>query len=148
MQWTSEVNWTGFDFGVFAAMLGSACVAVELAMRHSGQRAYRLGAMLAVGGGFLMTWANLAVGIIGNEDNPQNLVFFGILLAGLIGALTTRCDVAGLARTLRVMAAVQMLIGLAAWGLGWAFLPVFTAFYVAVWLLAAKLFDQAATAST
>jgi hypothetical protein len=129
-------------------MLGSACVAVELAMRLSSQRSYRLGALLAVGGGFLMVWANLAVGIIGNEENPQNLVFFGILLIGLIGAFITRCDAAGLARTLRVMAAAQMLIGIGAWASGMAFLPVFTLFYVALWLLAAKLFNQAATAST
>lgn len=129
-------------------MLGSACVAVELAMRLSSQRSYRLGALLAVGGGLLMVWANLAVGIIGNEENPQNLVFFGVLLVGLIGAVITRCDAAGLARTLRVMAAIQLLIGIGAWASGMAFLPVFTLFYVALWLLAAKLFDQAATAST
>ncbi len=148
MQGTSDVNWSGFDFAVAGVMLGSACVAVELAMRLSSQRSYRLGALLAVGGGFLMVWANLAVGIIGNEENPQNLVFFVILLAGLIGAFITRCDAAGLARTLRVMAAIQLLIGIGAWASGMAFLPVFTLFYVALWLLAAKLFDQAATAST
>ncbi|MFZ9994559.1 MAG: hypothetical protein ACO3OV_07635 [Steroidobacteraceae bacterium] len=148
MQGTSEVNWTGFDFAVVGVMLGSACVAVELAMRLSSQRSYRLGALLAVGGGLLMVWANLAVGIIGNEENPQNLVFFGVLLVGLIGAVITRCDAAGLARTLRVMAAIQLLIGIGAWASGMAFLPVFTLFYVALWLLAAKLFDQAATAST
>jgi hypothetical protein len=88
--------------------------------------------------------ANLAVGIIGNEGNPLNLIFYSILLIGVIGALWTRFDAAGLALTLRLMAAAQLLIAIAAYALGWAFLPVFTAVYVAWWLAAAQLFAGAA----
>lgn len=144
MQWSQEMNWSGFDFLVFAIMLGTACAAVELAVRLSGHHRYRLGATLTIAGGFLMVWANLAVGIIGSEDNPQNLLFFVILMVGVIGALFTRFTAQGLARTLRVMAVAQLLVGLGAWVLDWAFLPVFTLFYVTLWLIAAKLFEEAA----
>jgi hypothetical protein len=145
----ADVNWSGFDFAVFGVMLAVACGGVELAVRlsrHSHDRGrYRLAAILTIGGGFLMVWANLAVGIIGNENNPQNQLFFGILAIGVIGAILTRFSAQGLAQTLRVMAGAQLLIGLVAWALGWAFLPVFTLFYVGLWLTAAHLFRKAAT---
>lgn len=147
MQFSSEMNWTVFDFGVFGVMLAVACGGVELAVHLSEKNSYRLAAILTLGGGFLMVWANLAVGIIGNENNPQNLFFFGVLAAGLIGALLTKFKAGGLAMTLRVMAALQLLLGLAAWALGWAFLPVFTLFYVALWLIAAQLFAKTADVS-
>ena len=143
MQVSSEMNWTGFDFLVFGLMLAVACGGVELAVHLSDKNSYRIAAILALGGGFLMVWANLAVGIIGNENNPQNMLFFGVLAAGLIGALLARFKACGLAATLRVMAVLQLLLGIAAWALGWAFLPVFTLFYVALWWMAARLFAKA-----
>lgn len=149
MQVGSTVSWTGFDFLVFGLMLAIACGGVELAVRlsrHSPDRGrYRLAAILTLGGGFLMVWANLAVGIIGSENNPQNQLFFGVLAIGLIGALITRFSAQGLAHTLRAMAAVQLIIGLSAWALGWAFLPAFTLFYVGLWLTAAHLFSKVAS---
>lgn len=143
MQISGEVNWNSYDFFVFGVMLAVACGGVELAMGLSKHSGYRVAAVLTVGGGFLMVWANLAVGIIGSENNPQNQLFFGVLVIGLIGALVTRFSAQGLAFTLRVMAAAQLLIGLMAWALGWAFLPVFTLFYVALWMIAAHLFSKA-----
>jgi hypothetical protein len=103
---------------------------------------------MSVGGGFLMVWANLAVGIIGNEENPQNLIFYGVLLIGLAGALYTRFDPQGLKWTLRTMAAAQLAVFLIALSLGWALLPVFTVFYFSLWLIAGELFSKSATASS
>lgn len=144
MQVSSEMNWTGFDFVTFGVMLAVACGGVELAVHLSDQNSYRIAAILALGGGFLMVWANLAVGIIGNENNPQNLLFFGVLAVGVIGALLSRFRASGLVLTLRTMAVAQLLLGIAAWALDWAFLPVFTLFYVALWGMAAQLFAKAA----
>ena len=33
---------------------------------------------------FLLIWINLAVGIIGSEDNPANLMYGAVLLLGLV----------------------------------------------------------------
>ena len=41
--------------------------------------------------GFLLVWVNIAVGFLGNENNPANLMFFGLLGLTLVGAL--RCAV-------------------------------------------------------
>lgn len=147
MRITGQGDWTAFDFAVFGVMLGTVCLGVELAMRLSSRWSYRVAAIMTVVGGFLMVWANLAVGIIGNEENPRNLVFYAVLLIGLIGALITRFDARGLMWTLRLMAGVQLIVFLIAASLGWALLPVVTAVYFALWLVAGELFRKAANAT-
>lgn len=144
MRLTGQGNWTVFDFVVAALLLGSVCAGLELAMHLSTSWTYRLAAIMTVCGGFLMVWANLAVGIIGNEGNPQNLIFYSVLLIGLAGAVYTRFDPKGLKWTLRTMAATQLVVFLVASSLGWALLPVFTVFYFALWLVAGELFGKAA----
>lgn len=134
--------WTAFDFIVFGLMLLGLGVGIVVALKMSKRSTYRLAALLVLGGGFLMVWANLAVGIIGNEENPRNLIFYVVLIVGLIGALATRFAPRGLCLTLRAMAAIQLLIGVGTAVLGWALLPVFTVFYVALWLVAAQLFAK------
>lgn len=143
MHFMDQVEWTAFDFVVFASMLIAVCIGIEIAMHLSTRWSYRLAAIIAVGGGFLMVWANLAVGIIGNEENPQNLMFYAVLVIGLAGALFTRFDASGLKWTLRLMAGAQVLVAIIAAALDWALLPVFTLFYVALWLVAAELFNKA-----
>ena len=90
MRFTSEVNWTASDFifaGVLFAIIGGA---FELAVWASRNRAYRAGAALALLGTFLTIWANLAVGIVGSEDNPATQLFFVALLVGIVIACVGR----------------------------------------------------------
>jgi len=96
MRFTSEVNWTASDFifaGVLFALIGGA---FELAVRASSSRFYRGGTALALLGTLLTIWANLAVGIVGSEDNPANLWFFAALLVGIAGAIIARFRAAGM----------------------------------------------------
>lgn len=104
MQFTSEVNWTGSDFAVMGVMLGTVCVAFEVAVRVARTHAYVVGAGVAVVAGFLLTWINLAVGIIGNENNPANQIFFGVLLVAMFGAVFSRLRPLRLARAMEVTA--------------------------------------------
>ena len=142
MRFTGEDAWTAFDFVVFSVMVGAVCAGFELAMRLSNQWTYRLGAIMSVMGGFLMVWANLAVGIIGNEEDPRNLMFYGVLLIGVVGALVTKFNARGLTWTVRTMAAAQVVIFLVSALLDWALLPVFTVFYVSLWVIAGELFKK------
>jgi hypothetical protein len=90
MRFTSEVNWTAGDFifaGILFALIGGA---FELAVWASRNRAYRAGAALALLGAFLTIWANLAVGIVGSENNPPNMLFFAALLVGFVMACIGR----------------------------------------------------------
>ena len=107
MQFTSEVNWDGFDFLVWGAMLLAACGTYELFSRISPNRAYRLGVGAAIVTGFLVFWANAAVGMVGDEDNVYNLLFLGAILAGAILALVAWFRPRGMARALYVTAGVH-----------------------------------------
>jgi hypothetical protein len=143
MRFTPEVNWTATDF-VFAALLfGSVGLAFELIVRKSSSLAYRFGAALAVVAAFLTIWVNGAVGMIGSEGNPYNLLFGGVLAIALIGAIVARFQLAGMARAMLAAAIAQAALGAA--GLTTDPLGgVFSMAFAALWLLAAALFWKAA----
>ena len=105
MQVTPKVHWTAGDFIAFGAMLLLIGIPLELAARMSTDRSYRGGALLALLGAFLIVWANLAVGIVGSEDNPANLLFFAALLVGLAGAIVARFRARGMAVAMLATAA-------------------------------------------
>jgi hypothetical protein len=152
MQFTQEVDWNAADFAVFGAMLLAACGAYELAARTTGNIAYRAGVGVAIAAAFILVWMNLAVGIIGSEDNPANLMFGGVLAVGIIGAVIARLRPEGMARALVATALAQVLVGTVALGAGlgstganWPqVILVLTAFFAALWLLSAWLFRKAA----
>lgn len=144
MRFTREVDWSAGDFVVMGIMLGSVCVAFEVAVRLAQSHAYVVAAGIAVVTGFLMTWSNLAVGIIGDEGNPANLMFFGVLLVALAGAAIVRLAPRGMARVMRVTAAAQLATAIAALLIDGTFIFVLTAVFVGLWLLSARLFQRAA----
>lgn len=109
MKFSDEVAWDTADFIVFGAMLLVACSLVEAAMRRFRGLAGAAGALLAVGTGFLLAWANLAVGIVGAPADPANLVFFALLALVGAGALITRLRAPGTPRTLLAGAAALAL---------------------------------------
>lgn len=106
------VNWTLSDFIFAIVMIGGAGVLFELAARASGSWAYRGGASLALVASFLLVWINGAVGIIGSEDNPANLVFGVIILMAIAGTITARAQASGMARAMTVAASAQAIVGL------------------------------------
>jgi hypothetical protein len=114
MQFTDEVVWGLGDFVVFGAMLGGACGAYELAVRASGSRTYRAAVAVAAGAAFILVWINLAVGIIGSEDDPANLMFGGVLVVGIVGAILARFKPQGMAGALVATAAAQASVALIA----------------------------------
>ena len=138
------VRWTGSDFIVMGVLLTSACGAYEVAARMSGSGAYRLGFALAIVLGFLLGWINLAVGIIGSEANPANLVFAAVLLVAAVGALLGQLRAAGMARALVATGIAQVLAGAYALELGSMEGGILSACFAALWLASAALFRKAA----
>ncbi len=143
VRFTDAVNWTGSDFAIFGVMLAVPLAILELTLRATGNLAYRAAVVIALGGAFLMTWANLAVGLVGDENNPLNLMFFGVLGVGLAGAVVAGFAAGGLARAMAAMAVAQGLAGLAALIAGHVTI-VLTGIFVLVWLASAGLFHKAA----
>jgi hypothetical protein len=138
------VHWTAFDFLAMGVLLASACAAYEVAVRMSGSSAYRLGFALAIVLGFLLVWINLAVGVIGDEDNVANVVFAGVLLVGAIGALLGQLQAAGMARAMVATGIAQLLAGGYAFALGSKEGVMFSVAFAALWLTSAALFRKAA----
>lgn len=143
MQFTDEVRWTGLDFAVFGVLLGVALAVLELALRLSGDATYRLAFAVATGGAFLLTWVNLAVGIIGHEHRRANLVFLALLGIGAGGALLARFRPRGMSRTMMTMALLQVLVAAIVLALGQARSAAATALLTAPWLASAWLFRRA-----
>jgi len=142
MQFTDEVKWDLFDFIFIGALFGGIGLAFEVTVRMTSSSAYRGGAALALAAAFLTIWVNGAVGMIGSEDNPYNLLFGGVLLIALAGAIAARFAHAGMARAMLAAAAAQVAIG--AIGLGTdARGGVLTMGFGALWLLAAAWFKNA-----
>ena len=156
MQFTNEVNWDETDFVVFGAMLFGACGLYELAARMTPNFTYRVAVGVAVVAAFILIWMNLAVGIIGSEDNPANLMYGGVLAVAITGAFIVRFRPSGMARVLVATAFAQVLVGIIALvaelgstGENWPrVIVVLISFFAALWLVSAWLFRRAARERT
>lgn len=108
MQFSDEVVWTLIDFIVAGLLLsGTGLAFVAATRRMSRNREYRAGMALGLFGMLGLIWVNLAVGIIGSEDNPANAMYLAVLGIGILGALIVRLRAAGMVRVLLTMAGVQ-----------------------------------------
>ncbi|NNF68043.1 MAG: hypothetical protein HKM98_11095 [Gammaproteobacteria bacterium] len=152
MQFTDEVNWSAADFIVFGAMLAGVGIAFELAIRKSGNHAYRAGFGIGLAAVFLLIWVNLAVGIIGSETNDINMLYFGVIAVGIIGAIIATLKPSGMALTMFAMAGAQGLIaaialigGLGAPATGPFEILWLNGFWVALFIVSALLFKKAAS---
>ena len=111
MQFSDEVDWNIFDFIFAALMFGTVGLIVELTVRANGSWAYRGGVMIAVAAAFLIVWINGAVGIIGSEDNPANLMFGAVLAVALLGSVIALFRASGMALAMYAAAAVEIGVG-------------------------------------
>lgn len=144
MRYSAEVDWTAFDFIVWGVMLTVAAGAFDLATRMRGGLAYQMGAAVAVGSAFLLVWANLAVGVVGSENEALNLIFFPPLIVGVAGGFVTGFTPLGLSRTLWAMAVIQAITLAVAFAITRDLDALLVAFWVVAWMMAAWLFGKAA----
>lgn len=143
MQFTEEVDWSASDFVFAALMFGTVGGLLELAARASASLAYRVAVAAAVGCAFLQIWINLAVGIIGNEDNSANWTYFAVVFMAAAGAIVALGEPRGLKRAMLAAAGAQFIFSIihAVDGTPTA---IIDAFFILIWLLAARLFARAA----
>jgi hypothetical protein len=144
MQFDTGVDWSTSDFIVMGAMFVIACGTYELATRMSGNTAYRAGVGVAILAAFLTVWVNLAVGMLGSENNPANLLFGGVLAIGVVGAGIARFRPPGMVRAMQAAALAQAAMALFALVGGYAEVTLPVGLFVIPWLLSAQLFKKAA----
>jgi hypothetical protein len=111
MQFSDAWDWGVFDFVFAFVVLFGAGLTYEMIAKKADSLAYKAGVAVAVVAGLLLTWINAAVGIIG-DDEAVNLIYFGVLAVGLIGAYIGRFEPQGMARASFAAAIAQMLVPL------------------------------------
>lgn len=102
----------------FVLLLGGAGLIYELITKKKlSNRTYRFAVGVALAAVFILVWMNAAVGgILG--DDPANMMYFGVLLVGIIGASIARLEPSGMARALFATAFAVVLIPVIAWLIG------------------------------
>lgn len=89
-------------------LLGGGGLGYKL-MTKKMSKAYRLAVGLALAAVLLLVWMNVAVGgILG--DDPANMMYFGVLLVGFIGAIIARLEPQGMSRALLATAFAMALV--------------------------------------
>ena len=144
--------WDVLDFAVFGAMLVSVGFIYWLVRRKADNKTYRFAVGVALAAAFILIWINGAVGIIGDASNDANMMYFGVLAVGIVGAVIARFKPLGMARALWATAVAQVAVAaialLARLGSAAPVWPkdvlALTGFFVALWLLSAWLFRNAA----
>jgi len=144
--------WSPFDFAFAAGLLYGTTGLIDVAIRRGGSTAYRLGAGLAVLVSVVLIWVNGAVGMIGDENNPANLMFISVILIAFGGSALARFEPRGMARAMLVAFALNAAIAVAALVLGWGAgdppgavgLAMLIGGFAVMWGLSSALFARAA----
>lgn len=79
---------------------------------------YRAAVGLAIGTALFLVWLMGAVGVIGIEGDPADLMYFGVLAIGISGAIVARLQPDGMARAMLVTAAATGVVAVIALMLG------------------------------
>ena len=101
-------NWPPRAFVFVYVLFFATALAYALIARRMGAWAYKAGVGLALAAGFALGWSNMVH--VADSENPANLVYYSVLVIGLVGASLARLEARGLARTLFAMAATLALV--------------------------------------
>ena len=112
---------------------------------------YRFATILALATAFILVWLIGAV-----EGDPFDLMYFGVLAVGLIGAIAARLQPHGMARALFATAFAQALVTFVALIVGKhqssvSSVPeilILNGFFITLFLVSARLFGNAARQET
>lgn len=144
MRMTSEAPSDPGDFVFLAILVAGVGTAWELASRVADRSASRVATGIAIVAALLQIWINLAVGIIGSEDDPANLIYAAVLAVAAVGAALARLRPAGMAMAMAAAALAQLLAFAVALFMGLGFTGPITIFFASLWLISAWLFHKAA----
>jgi hypothetical protein len=101
-------NWSAGSFVFVYVLFFATGMAYALIARRMGAWAYKAGVGVALVAGFALGWSNMVH--VADSENPANLVYYSVLVVGIVGAMLARLKPRGLAYTLFAMAATLALI--------------------------------------
>ena len=142
MRFTNEVQWDGADFIFAGVLIGIVGIAFELTMRMTHSWSYRFGIGSATAAAFFIVWVNAAVGMIGDGSNIYTLLFLGVVVLALVGAILARFRAAGMALAMAAAGIAHIAVAIA----GSSIDPrgaILSAAFGGLWALSAALFHMA-----
>jgi hypothetical protein len=110
MQLGDEVNWSLSDFVTAWFLLFGAGITYKLAAGRMVNIIYRAAVGIAVATALFLVWSNLAVGLIGSENNPANLMYLGVLAVLVIASIIARFKPYRMALALSATALAQIVV--------------------------------------
>lgn len=140
---TDGVNWGPMDFAIIGVLVLGSGLLYEYASSRSGTVAHRAAVGIAVAAGLFLIWVNLAVGMIGDEGNPANLMYIFVLFVALIGASIARFEPREASIAMFATAAAHVVVVVIALVAGLGPELRADAFFIAAWVASALLFRQA-----
>ncbi len=151
MQFSNEVAWTISDFTFAGTLIFGTGLTYKIVTRESEKLVYRSAVGIALLTGFILIWANGAVGIIGSESNPINMAYYGVIFIGLLGTIISRLQPKGMALSMVVTAIAQSLVTATVLLGGFYQSPAssvteilgINTFFIVLWCVSALLFRNA-----
>lgn len=101
-------NWGAGGFAMAYVLLFGTGMMYAAIARKRGEWRYKAGVGVALAGGLALGWSNMVH--VADSENPANLVYYGVLAVGGVGAWLARLQARGLARTMWAMAATLALL--------------------------------------
>ena len=144
---TDGLNWGPMDFAIVGILVFGAGLLYEYASTRSASALHKLAVAIAVGASLLLVWISLAVGMIGRDGNPANLVYIVVLAIALIGSSVARFEPRHASVAMVAAAIVQTLIAGFAVALSLPATPVADLFFIGLWIASSLLFRQASFSS-
>lgn len=108
------MNWTLLDYIAAVVLIGGAGGVVLLTMLLSRNPFYRAGVMVAAMAAFMTMWSALAVGIIGDEQDDANLLYFAALAVAPLCAALAGFKARGMASAMFATALALVSVGVGA----------------------------------
>lgn len=112
MQLTNEVNWDLTDFVIMGIILFGLGITYEIISVKSKKVHYRIALGIGLLGAFLLFWVNGAVGIIGSENQPANLLYGAVFIVGILGSLMARFKAESMFLTMVAVTITQLIVPL------------------------------------
>jgi hypothetical protein len=144
---TDGVNWGPMDFAIIGVLVLGSGLLYEYASARAGTAAHRAAVGIAVAAGLFLIWVNLAVGMIGDQGNPANLMYVLVLAVALIGASIARFEPREASIAMFATAIAHVIVAAIALIAGLGPTLMADAFFVAAWVVSGLLFRQASVAS-
>ena len=113
---------------------------------------YKTALVLAVATALILFWVIGAVGVLGADGDPADLMYIGVLAVGVTGAIIVRFQPMGMARAMITMAFAQALVTVIALIIGKQDAPYMSVFeivslngfFITLFLGSARLFQKSA----